>query len=309
MTKSTKLVAIRDGHGSSTPGKRTPVMPDGKVMKENEFNKAVANLLEVELKRCGFKTLQVAPTDEDTSLEKGVKTANDAKADLFLSIHANALDGKFDGAKDPKGIETFAWKTGESPRIAKVIHKEVIKATGLQDRGVKDGSWLYEAKNTKMPYVLFELGFMDNLNEAGLLRSNTYRETCAVAIAKGVCQVFGVKYASKPVAQATKFKPVVKTVASTNTSTYTVKSGDSLWEIATTYKTTVANLQAWNGLKTSTIHVGDKLIVSKSTVHVVKSGDTLWEVSQKYNISVSSLKTKNGLKTDVIHVGDRLTVT
>ena len=55
------------------------------------------------------------------------------------------------------------------------------------------------------------------------------------------------------------------TTTSTSTKKYTVKSGDSLWKIANSYGTTVANLKSWNNLKSDTIYVGQVLIVSKST--------------------------------------------
>ncbi len=48
-------IALDDGHGMETAGKRTPKFNDGTFMRENEFNRAVVNYLNVELKRCGFK--------------------------------------------------------------------------------------------------------------------------------------------------------------------------------------------------------------------------------------------------------------
>lgn len=299
-----KLIAIRDGHGVDTPGKRTPKMDDGYVMKENEFNSAVANLLEIELKRCGFRTLQVAPESTDTSLTTGVNRANNAKADLFISIHANANTGVWGSWG---GIETLTWGSGESLRIGKIIQKQLVQATKLRDRGMKDGSWLYEAKYTKMPFVLVECGFMDNKTEAKLLRSDAYRKTCAIAIAKGICEAYGVKYVSeapKP-SESTPVKP--SQLTSINT-TYTVKSGDSLWRIATNNKLSVTELKAINGLKSNVIHVGDKLIISKATIHTVVSGDTLWALSQKYGTTVSKIKIDNGLKSDVLSVGTKLFV-
>ena len=78
-------IALDDGHGMNTAGKRTPpltsdlyidntlVRKKGEVIKENEFNRAVVNYLKEALIRCGFEVLLVAPTDEDTSLQARVK--------------------------------------------------------------------------------------------------------------------------------------------------------------------------------------------------------------------------------------------
>lgn len=193
MTKP--LIALCDGHGMDTPGKRTPVFPEGGVMKENEFNSAVVKYLDEELRRCGFRTLLVAPTDYDTPLSERVKKANQAGADFYLSVHANANTGKWG---DWGGIETYACPKGESLRIGKIIHKYLLKGTELRDRGVKDGSHLYVIKNTKMPAVLVECGFMDNLEEARLLKSDAYRRECAVELAMALCEAYGIKYVPKP---------------------------------------------------------------------------------------------------------------
>jgi N-acetylmuramoyl-L-alanine amidase len=189
------LIALDDGHGMTTPGKRTPTFPDGGIMKENEFNRRVVDLLYVELKRCGFSILLVAPTDEDTSLGTRVKRANDAKADFYLSVHANAAGGTWGNAG---GIETYAGTSVASKRAARILHRHLIQGTNLKDRGVKDGSWLYMAKHTKMPTVLVECGFMDNRQEAELLRTEAYRQECAVELARGVCEYFSVPYTPEP---------------------------------------------------------------------------------------------------------------
>jgi N-acetylmuramoyl-L-alanine amidase len=205
----TKLIALDDGHGMQTPGKRTPMLPGSTTfMHENEFNRAVVGYLDTELKRCGFRTLHVAPGDSDVALSTRVKTANNAKADLYLSIHANANTGKW-GTWG--GIETYVYPKGESIRIGTACHKRLIGGTKLRDRGVKDGSHLYVIKETDMPAVLVEAAFMDNLEEAKLLMSAEYRKECAKEIAQGVCGAYGVKYVSDGLsASAPKPTEVIK---------------------------------------------------------------------------------------------------
>jgi N-acetylmuramoyl-L-alanine amidase len=188
------LIALDDGHGMNTAGKRTPVFPEGGFMKENEFNSRVVELLNEELKRCGFRTLLTAPTDEDTSLYRRVKRANDANVDLFLSVHANAFKGVWG---DWGGITTFAYVSDEqSKKYGQIIHRWLLKGTEMRDRGVKDGSWLYVIRKTKknIPAFLVECGFMDNLREARLLKSEAYRKECAVELAKAMCEIFNVEY-------------------------------------------------------------------------------------------------------------------
>lgn len=198
-----RLIAIDDGHGIDTAGKRTPIFPDGtrseigkNYMNENLFNRAVAKYLDEELKRCGFRTLMVAPTDADDSLQTRVNRADNAKADMYISIHANANSGQW-GTWG--GTETLTYKlTGESNRVGRIIHKHLMKGTPLRDRGVKDGSGLFVIKNTSMTAVLVECAFMDNLQEAKLLLSDAFRRECAREIAMGICEAYGVAYVAQP---------------------------------------------------------------------------------------------------------------
>lgn len=192
------LIAIDAGHEFNTPGKRTPKFEDGSFMHEWEFNNDVKKRLIPKLIRCGFKIIDVNPDKAYTTLKERVTVANEAGADFYLSIHANALKGVW-GTWG--GIETFVWpsQNGLSEKIGRIIHKHIMQGTEFRDRGVKNGRWLYVIKYTKMPSVLVELGFMDNLREAKLLKSQAYREECATELAKALCEGFGLKYVEEEV--------------------------------------------------------------------------------------------------------------
>lgn len=197
------LIAVDDGHGINTTGKRTPFIPSiGRYIPENEFNRAVAALLVAELKRCGFRVLETAPGDTDHSLKSRVDRANNAKANLLVSIHYNAIDGKFDGAgKDPEGFSAHIDKTrGNSEKFARIALKHLAEGTPQKNRGlvIQD---LYITRESKMPAVLFELGFMDNNREALLMISKAFQTECATEIAKAVCEFYAVKYVAPVVSK------------------------------------------------------------------------------------------------------------
>jgi len=186
-----KLIAIDNGHGINTPGKRTPVMSDGKVIKEWEFNYPTAKKLEELLKTNGFNIIFVSDTEEDTPLKTRTDKANNAKADAYVSIHFNALNAIW-GTHG--GIETYHHPSSiKGKELAELIQDELIKETGLRDRGVKSANFQV-LRETKMVSILAECGFMDNLEEAKLMLNENYQMRCARAIAKGICKYFGVEY-------------------------------------------------------------------------------------------------------------------
>ena len=188
-----KLIAIDDGHGMTTAGKRTPFFPGTKrFMHENEFNRAVADLLKVNLERCGFDTIMVAPGDSDVPLKTRTDRANKANADFYISIHANAITGKW--GSGASGIETFYCEgSTKGKRLAGIVQKHLLQGTKQVNRGIKTAS-LHVVRETNMPAILVEAGFMDDCREAQLLNCNIFRDECAVDIAKGICEYFDVKY-------------------------------------------------------------------------------------------------------------------
>ena len=195
-----KLIALDNGHGIRTPGKRTPKWTDGTksiytkndFMHEWEFNRGVVKRLKVELERNGFRVLEVSPTDIDTSIIRRTRAANLAKADIYVSVHANALGNVWN--EKVNGIETLTSGKGESIALGKILQKHMVWASGLRDRGLKDGSWLGVVKGTHMPAVLVECGFMDNPAEAKMLNMAEYRQQMAVALCKGICEYYNVVY-------------------------------------------------------------------------------------------------------------------
>lgn len=188
------IVAISDGHEMDTAGKRTPPVPElqGRVIRENEFNKEVALLLESELIRCGFSVINVSNTDNDT-LQDRVTRANNANADIFVAIHYNAYDGSFDDY-DPEGVEVHIYgRGGEAEKLANYVLKELTQGTLQKNRGVKVSNF-YVLRNTTMPAILTECGFMDNKKEALLMASPEFRKETAIEHAKGICNYYGVEY-------------------------------------------------------------------------------------------------------------------
>ncbi len=95
--------------------------------------------------------------------------------------------------------------------------------------------------------------------------------------------------------------------------TYIVKSGDSLWSIASKYGTTVDNLKDINNLNSDLLSIGQKLLLPKSSsgsskTYVVKAGDTLYQIARKYGTTVTDIINLNDIKTTNLSIGQELLI-
>ena len=100
------------------------------------------------------------------------------------------------------------------------------------------------------------------------------------------------------------------TEPSIETQVYTVKKGDSLWQIAKNFNTTVDELIALNNLSTINLQIGDELLVPKQETtqktYTVQKGDTLWSIAKNNNTTIDEIKKLNNLTSNLLSLGQQI---
>lgn len=181
-----KIVCLDPGHGATCANGS----PDG-TYKEHEFALDVANRIKAILQRHGVKVVMTRTDGTDVSLTERAKISNDAKADLFLSIHSNAAGSGWSTAAGWEGFVVAKGYTAE--KFAENIRKVTIPATAAPDRGVKEAGYTVLV-NTSAPAVLVEHGFHTNRAEVEKLKDRAYRQTLAECDAQGILATLGIAY-------------------------------------------------------------------------------------------------------------------
>ena len=174
------LVVIDPGHGGSDPG----AIGIGGI-RETDVVLEVSKLVKKLLSDKGVKVRLTRKNEVELDLPPRVSFANKTDADVFVSIHANASRGK---RRDINGLETFYYRGWRGRLLAKRIQKQILRVSpGSPDRGVKQGRF-YVIKNTKMPAVLVEIGFLTGRLDARRLEKPAHRKRIAYAISKGILE-------------------------------------------------------------------------------------------------------------------------
>lgn len=229
------LVAIDAGHGINTAGKRSVklssdlyidgvlIRKKGQTIKEYEWNKAVSEYLAAALKRCGINTMYTADMTgkTDIPLNSRANTANKKGADILISNHYNAIGSSQAWQSRVKGLLVLRTKNASSKsiRLGKLAVKHLEKdinyeySYGLMRDVDMSGFTLAILRQTTMPAILIEYGFMDYEKEAKLMLDKKHQEKCAEAVCKAVCEYFGVTYiAEKQGANKTKYVRILKDI-------------------------------------------------------------------------------------------------
>jgi len=187
------VLVLDGGHFINSAGKQTPAYPDGTVIKEAEQNYPIMFLVKEKLEKQGITVITTnSDINKDVSLNDRVLKEKAIDAKLFISFHKNATaDYKWN---DVRGTETLIYRFGgEAEKAAKIIHSEIISATGDKDRGIKEmGDKIYVLKYTKAPALLLELGFMTNREDASDMRNKQAQECYANAVVKGILKYLNI---------------------------------------------------------------------------------------------------------------------
>jgi N-acetylmuramoyl-L-alanine amidase len=171
-------VVLDPGHGGRDPG---AVGIGG--LQEVEVVNAVTPEVAALLSQQGVQVVLTRPDNRTLELETRVQVAERASADVFVSIHANAISMS---RPDVNGIETF--HSSSAGRIlAAAIQDSLIEATGSPSRGVKSARF-FVIRRTSMPAALVEVGFVTGADDAPRLEDPGYRRLLAQAIARGILQ-------------------------------------------------------------------------------------------------------------------------
>ncbi len=169
------LLCIDAGHGGSQLG---AVSPRG--VYEKDLNLQLALKLKQELEKLGKQIIMTRETDIDVSLQDRVQIAT--KADLFISLHHNALPD----AGDPKlerGISLHYYQQASRP-MARALLASLLAATGLPAHGLYRQN-LHVLRESKNPIAfLLELGFMIHPEESEIIVNESYQDLVASTMAK-----------------------------------------------------------------------------------------------------------------------------
>ena len=180
VTRDKFYVVIDPGHGGPDPG---AIGIGG--LRETDVVLEISKLVQELLIKKGVKVKLTRDREVDLDLPPRVSIANRTNADIFVSIHANASRGK---RKDINGLETFYYMGWRGRLLAKKIQKQILKVSpGSPDRGVRQGRF-FVIKNTKMPAVLVEIGFLTGRLDARRLEKSIHRKRLAYAITKGILE-------------------------------------------------------------------------------------------------------------------------
>lgn len=283
------VIAIDAGHGGRDPGAIGP-----RRLREKDVVLGIARQLEAKLKAAGgYRPVMVRAGDQFISLENRRKIARSKRADLFVSIHADAF-------KNPKasGSSVFALsQRGATSTTASFLAASENKADQIGGVELKD-------KDDVLAAVLFDLSMTANLDASLSVGDYVLRSMA------------GVSRLHKPRVEQANFAVLRSPdIPSILIETGFISNPHEARKLGTkNYQAKVAGA-IYRGL----IHYfesnpPDGTLVAwrqrsgKGREYVVASGDTLSEIAQRYRVSLSSLRRSNGLRSNTIRIGQKLQI-
>lgn len=242
--------------------------------------------------------------DTDVTLSPKERTSKvknfygDGKDVIVISNHLNA--GAGDGAEVIYAL-----------RNSSTLSKKILNELEKEGQNVRKNYQLRLPNNPSKDYyfmhrdtpnnetVIVEYGFIDSPKDDVQQIKKNYKEY-AEAVVRAVTDYKGIKY-----------------TAPLGSDYYTVKKGDTLWDIANKYDTSVNEIKSLNNLKSNILQVGQALkISSKKNSNVssnyieynVVKGDNLYTIANKFDVTISDIKSINNLSTNILQIGQVLKI-
>ncbi len=206
-----RTIVIDAGHGGRDPGKENHRLK----VNEKEMTLDTAKRLKRVLETQGYRVILTRTTDRDLAktksgdLKRRAEIANEKGADLFISLHYNAVGGR---AQKVSGAEVYTLtpqhqystsdpqqkdKSGAAEKLAGnandhwntvigyQVQRRMIEVLGVTDRGLKHARWAV-LRYAECPAILIEAGFLSNDQEARRIMQAEYRQNIAEAIGDAV---------------------------------------------------------------------------------------------------------------------------
>ncbi len=271
----------------------------GNGLQEKDLTLQISKYMYDRFKELGVPVTLTRTTDETLSSTERVRRILNAygnKSNVILisnHINSSATPNTAEGAEVIYALrneDTLAKNILNALKSEGQVVRRVYQRA--RDNDPNTDYYFIHRETGNLEPVIIEYGFINNLEDINRVRNNYRRYVDAIVDAVIETE------------RGTSFVPT--------SDTYTVRPGDTLWEIARMYGISVEQLKAMNNLTSNIISIGQVLKVSNMSddmdTYTVKPGDTLYSIAKMYGISVEQLKEMNNLTTNIISIGQILKV-
>lgn len=217
MTK----IFIDAGHGGTDSG------AIGHGLKEKDLTLKIALKMKQLLSAFQVDVKLSRESDKTLSLDERTELANKWKADYLVSVHINAGGGE--------GYEDFIYEklssNSETSKLRTVLHNEISSKIGMKNRGKKKANF-HMLRESKMPSILTENGFIDNEGDTKKLKTESFLDKVAEGHVNGLVKAFNLKKKETP--------------KNTGNVTHIIQMGETLYGIAERYNVKISEVMKAN---------------------------------------------------------------
>jgi N-acetylmuramoyl-L-alanine amidase len=177
------LIILDAGHGGLDRGAKIK----NPYVEEKKLTLSAIRFTKKYLEQLGYKVVLTRAKDYYVPLTKRVELANNSNGEIFVSVHFNSCPNK-----TAHGIEIYFFnstenksRTKNSKSLATCVLSDICKSTNAKSRGIKKGQFCV-IRETKMPAILIEAGFLTNPEERSNIRKLPYIEKISLGIVQGI---------------------------------------------------------------------------------------------------------------------------